>query len=156
MKPEDASGTEPERPLHLSRRERGNDNCFYTVLADKMKEGTSKSAVSMFYHWAERYGTPLYVYDVALIRERARKFQKAFKEAGLKAQVGVCKQGVFIGCHDSACRTRGAVSGCGIGRAFTAIKAGFPAERIHFHGNNKSPEELAMALGASNRLHRAR
>ncbi|MDI5791397.1 hypothetical protein PO124_32385 [Bacillus licheniformis] len=53
----------------------------------------------------------------------------------------------FIGCHDSACRTRGAVSGCGIGRrAFTAIKAGFPAERIHFHGNNKSPEELAMAL----------
>ena len=32
------------------------------------------------------------------------------------------------------------------GELYTAIKANFPAERIHFHGNNKSVEEIEMAL----------
>lgn len=36
---------------------------------------------------AGKYGTPLYVYDVALIRERAKSFKQAFITAGLKAQV---------------------------------------------------------------------
>ena len=29
---------------------------------------------------------------------------------------------------------------------FTAVKAGFPSERICFHGNNKTNDELTMAL----------
>ena len=32
------------------------------------------------------------------------------------------------------------------GELYTAIQAGFPTGRIHFHGNNKSEEELLMAL----------
>ena len=32
------------------------------------------------------------------------------------------------------------------GELYTAIAADFPVERIHFHGNNKSREELEMAL----------
>ena len=32
------------------------------------------------------------------------------------------------------------------GELYTAIAAGFPVERVHFHGNNKSREELEMAL----------
>ena len=32
------------------------------------------------------------------------------------------------------------------GELYTALQAGFPAERIHFHGNNKSYEELDMAI----------
>ncbi|MEC1417179.1 diaminopimelate decarboxylase [Bacillus haynesii] len=96
---------------------------------------------------AERYGTPLYVYDVALIRERAQKFQKAFREAGLKAQVAYASKAfssvAMIQLAEQEGLSLDVVSG---GELFTAIKAGFPAERIHFHGNNKSPEELAMAL----------
>ncbi|MFA7338944.1 MAG: diaminopimelate decarboxylase [Candidatus Obscuribacterales bacterium] len=34
------------------------------------------------------------------------------------------------------------------GELFTALQANFPPERIFFHGNNKSPKELAMALQA--------
>ncbi len=34
------------------------------------------------------------------------------------------------------------------GELYTAMQAGFPAERIHFHGNNKTPEEINMALDA--------
>src|SRR5690606_36330637 len=32
------------------------------------------------------------------------------------------------------------------GELFTALKAGFPTEKIHFHGNNRSVEELTYAL----------
>ena len=32
------------------------------------------------------------------------------------------------------------------GEMYTALKAGFPAERIYFHGNNKTDDELKMAL----------
>ncbi|MNI26782.1 Diaminopimelate decarboxylase [compost metagenome] len=32
---------------------------------------------------------------------------------------------------------------------YTALQAGFPANRIHFHGNNKTPEELEMAISAN-------
>ena len=32
------------------------------------------------------------------------------------------------------------------GELYTAIKAGYPVERIHFHGNNKSKEELLLAI----------
>ena len=31
-------------------------------------------------------------------------------------------------------------------RLYTVLKAGFPAERLYFHGNNKSPEELELAV----------
>ena len=32
------------------------------------------------------------------------------------------------------------------GELYTALQAGFPAERIYFHGNNKTADELTMAL----------
>ena len=35
---------------------------------------------------------------------------------------------------------------CLDGELYTALKAEFPVEKIHFHGNNKSEDELAMAL----------
>ena len=35
------------------------------------------------------------------------------------------------------------------GELYTALQAGFPTERIHFHGNNKTPFELEMALDAN-------
>lgn len=38
-------------------------------------------------HITREFGTPVYVYDVALIRERAIGFKKAFEEAGINYQV---------------------------------------------------------------------
>ena len=35
----------------------------------------------------KNYGTPLYVYDIALVRERARGFKKTFEKLGVPAQV---------------------------------------------------------------------
>ena len=36
---------------------------------------------------AKEYGTPAFVYDIALFRERARGFVETFKKENVKAQV---------------------------------------------------------------------
>lgn len=96
---------------------------------------------------AETYGTPLYVYDVALIRERAKSFQKAFIEEELTAQVAYASKAFSSIAMFQLAKEEGlsldVVSG---GELHTAICAGFPVEKIHFHGNNKSRDELKMAL----------
>ncbi|MBV6683664.1 diaminopimelate decarboxylase [Rossellomorea marisflavi] len=96
---------------------------------------------------AEQYGTPLYIYDTSLIRERARGFKDTFEELGVKAEVAYASKAFSSIAIFQLMKEEGlsldVVSG---GELHTAIKAGFPVEKIHFHGNNKSYEELAMAL----------
>lgn len=96
---------------------------------------------------AEKYGTPLYVYDVALIRERARSFKKTFDKAGITAQVAYASKAFSTVAMVQLAEEEGlsldVVSG---GELYTALAAGFPVEKIHFHGNNKSYEELVMAI----------
>ncbi|MFX3625241.1 MAG: diaminopimelate decarboxylase [Ectobacillus sp.] len=98
---------------------------------------------------AKTYGTPLYVYDEALLREKCRAFNRAFAESGFSYQVAYASK-AFL-CIEM-CRiveeenmSLDVVSG---GELYTALQAGFPAERIHFHGNNKTEAELIMALEA--------
>lgn len=96
---------------------------------------------------AEQYGTPLYIYDTSLIRERARGFKDTFEELGVKAEVAYASKAFSSIAIFQLMKEEGlsldVVSG---GELHTAIKAGFPVEKIHFHGNNKSYEELVMAL----------
>src|SRR3954451_20919041 len=95
----------------------------------------------------KEFGTPLYVYDVALMRERARSFKRAFEEQNIKAQVAYASKAfstiAMLQLAEEEGLSLDVVSG---GELYTAIRAGFPVERIHFHGNNKSREELEMAL----------
>jgi diaminopimelate decarboxylase len=95
----------------------------------------------------ENFGTPLYVYDVALIRERARGFKNTFEKLGIKAQVAYASKAFSTIAMVQLVHEEGlsldVVSG---GELYTAIKANFPTEKIHFHGNNKSIQELEMAL----------
>lgn len=96
---------------------------------------------------AQQFGTPLYVYDVALMRERARGFKKTFEDQNINAQVAYASKAfstvAMIQLAEEEGLSLDVVSG---GELYTAIVAGFPVERIHFHGNNKSREELEMAL----------
>ncbi|SIT66751.1 diaminopimelate decarboxylase [Edaphobacillus lindanitolerans] len=96
---------------------------------------------------ADEHGTPLIVYDTGLIRSRARAFKKAFSDEGVPAQVAYASKAFSCLAIYRLAEEEGlaldVVSG---GELFTAIRAGFPAERIHFHGNNKSREELRMAF----------
>lgn len=97
---------------------------------------------------AKEFGTPLYVLDEDLFRENCRVYKKAIdkyydgKGLVLYANKALCT--VFT-CKVAAEEGLGAdvVSG---GELYTAIKAGFPMDRIYFHGNNKTKEELEMAV----------
>lgn len=96
---------------------------------------------------AEKYGTPLYIYDVADICFRAEQFKKAFEKQNMKYQVAYASKAfsciAMVQLVDELGLSLDVVSG---GELYTALAAGFPAERIHFHGNNKSPEEIEMAV----------
>jgi diaminopimelate decarboxylase len=95
------------------------------------------------------FGTPLYVFDEALIRLRCREYVDAFRTSDFQFQVAYASKAF---CVKAMCRIV-AEEGMSLdvvsdGELFTALEAGFPADRIHFHGNNKTPQEIEMALDA--------
>ncbi|MDF2556704.1 MAG: diaminopimelate decarboxylase [Bacillales bacterium] len=97
----------------------------------------------------KKYGTPLYVYNVSLIRERARLFVDTFRKLGVKAQVAYASKAFScIAMCQLAAEEKMSLDVVSGGELFTALRAGFPADRIHFHGNNKSESELRMAINA--------
>ncbi|MBM7079055.1 diaminopimelate decarboxylase [Micromonospora humida] len=94
---------------------------------------------------AAGYGTPAYVLDEDDLRSRARDFRDAFPDVDVyyAGKAFLCRAVVRMiaeeGLHLDVC------SG---GELATALSAGMPAERIGFHGNNKSVAELTRALDA--------
>lgn len=97
---------------------------------------------------AEEYGTPAYILDEEVIRKNCRTYRKAAAEyfgadaLPLYASKALCfteiyriaaEEGMGIDC----------VSG---GELYTAKRAGFPAERIYFHGNNKTDRDIRDAM----------
>ncbi|MEK5238535.1 diaminopimelate decarboxylase [Paenibacillus sp. FSL L8-0470] len=95
------------------------------------------------------YGTPLYIMDEQLVRRRCREYMDAFTASGLEFQVAYASKAfsVMAMCRlvDEEGLSLDVVSD---GELYTALQAGFPAERIHFHGNNKTPDEIEMAIDA--------
>lgn len=98
---------------------------------------------------AARFGTPLYVFDEQLIRERCREFVQAFRETGMKFEVAYASKAFCVMAMCRIAEEEGlSLDVVSDGELYTALRAGFPPERIHFHGNNKTPEEIEMALEA--------
>lgn len=98
---------------------------------------------------AKNYGTPLFVYDTALIKERARAFIHTFEREQVEAQVAYASKAFSsIAMYQLAAEEGLSLDVVSGGELYTAIHAGFPVERIHFHGNNKSDDELVFALNS--------
>jgi diaminopimelate decarboxylase len=95
----------------------------------------------------KQYGTPLFVYDTSLIRKRARGFKDTFEKLGVTAQVAYASKAfACVAAYQLAAQENLSLDVVSGGELYTAIKAGFPEERIHFHGNNKSIAELELAF----------
>ncbi len=96
---------------------------------------------------AHRFGTPLVVYDVQQIRNQIRAFKQVFEENSVDYAVSYASKAFSAIAMYQVVAAEGAhvdvVSG---GELYTAIKAGFPMADVSFHGNNKSREELEMAI----------
>ncbi|MFG1989040.1 diaminopimelate decarboxylase [Actinoplanes sp. NPDC048988] len=128
--PENVNALVPELwPRTVSRAEAGNLEIGGVSVADLAAE----------------HGTPAYLLDEDDLRSRCREFASAFGDADVfyagksflcKAVVRIIEEeGLFLDV-------------CSGGELAVALKAGFPPERMGFHGNNKSISELQRALDA--------
>lgn len=97
---------------------------------------------------AEQYGTPLYVFDEDLIRKNCRAFVTAIQEHydGFGGVAYASKAFSCLAMAKVMAEEKMYLDVVSGGELYTALSSGFPAERILFHGNNKSEEELAYAI----------
>ncbi|WP_130859855.1 diaminopimelate decarboxylase [Gracilibacillus phocaeensis] len=96
---------------------------------------------------AKKYGTPLFVYDINKVRNNARAFVETFKELGVQAQVAYASKAFSaIAMIQVAKQEQLSLDVVSQGELYTAIQAGFPVKKIHMHGNNKSYQEISMAV----------
>lgn len=96
---------------------------------------------------AEKYGTPLYVMDEQLLIDKCREYVKSFRVNEDNNRVAfagkafltieMCKlinnEGLYLD----------VVSG---GELYTAYKAEYPMDKIYFHGNNKTLDEIELGI----------
>lgn len=100
---------------------------------------------------AERFGTPLYVVDEHEARERAVEvrsaLQRAFAEVGSAAKVYYAGK-AFLSIEVARWMAEAGlnIDVCSGGELAIALAAGVPAERLGFHGNNKSLAEIDRAV----------
>lgn len=96
---------------------------------------------------AKEYGTPLVVYDVSQIRHQISAFKKVFEEEQVNYAVSYASKAFASIAMYQVANEEGAYTDVvSAGELYTAMKANFPMERVSFHGNNKSKEELEMAV----------
>jgi diaminopimelate decarboxylase len=97
---------------------------------------------------ADRYGTPLYVYDAETIRVSLREYVDAFfryRPVRVAYSVKAC---ALIGVGGVIAREGIDASVASLGEFQAARRAGFPASRMELHGNAKPDDEVAGALEA--------
>lgn len=98
---------------------------------------------------ADSYGTPLLVIDEGRFRQNCRAYRQSLREAYPRSQpvyaskalcvLAICRLAYEEGLH---------IDGASGGELYTALRAGVPAEALHFNGNNKTEDELRQALEA--------
>lgn len=97
---------------------------------------------------AKEFGTPAYVLDENTIRNNCRLYTESIKEhydgrgcAIYASKALSCKYMYKIIAEEDM--GIDVVSG---GELYAALSAGFPADKIYFHGSNKTPDELEYAI----------
>lgn len=91
---------------------------------------------------ADEHGTPLFIYDEAHIRNRCREAVAAFPDGVAYATKAFLCGAMAKLAHEEGLYLDVATGG----EIHVALASGVPAERLVFHGNNKSGNELSMAL----------
>ncbi|MFF2274471.1 diaminopimelate decarboxylase [Agromyces sp. NPDC058126] len=98
---------------------------------------------------AERFGTPLHVYDETGLRRQIRRFIDGLRERWPNSEVLFASKSLpAVGMYRLAEEEGLAVDVAGGGELRLALAAGVDPERLYFHGNAKTDAELRMALDA--------
>lgn len=96
---------------------------------------------------AHQYGTPLYIFDEASFRKRIESYTENFHSDIFETQVLFASKSLLTKAIAKIIATsplgQDVVSG---GEIFVGLAAGVNPNKMYFHGNNKSDEELVYAL----------
>ncbi|MDX6638364.1 MAG: diaminopimelate decarboxylase [Solirubrobacterales bacterium] len=98
---------------------------------------------------AAEFGTPAYLYAEDDIRARARAYLGAFRSRVEDFEVVYASKAAPITAICALLRDEGlSIDVASAGELHIARSAGFPAERVYVHGNNKTPADIAAAIEA--------
>ena len=99
---------------------------------------------------AEKYGTPLYLMDEGRIRDNCRMYLHAFKDAfGERGKVlYASKAASFKRMYEIVSEEGLSADVVSAGEIRTALKAGFPMDRLYFHGSSKTDSEISYAVAS--------
>jgi diaminopimelate decarboxylase len=95
---------------------------------------------------ARQHGTPLYVYDEATVRQRSSEYVAAMGSGGqvlYSAKAFASPQFLRVVAEEGL-----GLDVVSAGELDLALRSGFPQDRLHFLGNNKSREDLEAAFRA--------
>ena len=97
----------------------------------------------------KKFGTPLYAMDEEQIRDNCRRYMKAMETKGSNNKVAYAGKAFLTKAIVQIMKNEGlcldVVSG---GEVYTAIVSEFPMDKVYFHGNNKTIEEIKLGIKA--------
>lgn len=95
----------------------------------------------------EKYNTPLYVYDKSVINDKIHKLKDNFKSNLYKTEIIYASKAFSVKEMLRVIMDKGlSLDTVSVGEIYTAINVGFDLNKIYFHGNNKSYDDLVFAL----------
>ena len=124
---------------------------YKQMLSDNLTRGASGelllAGVSVS-EMADKYGTPLYLYDEDRIRERCKSFKAAMSEGfGDKSLVlYASKAASFKRIYEIMQEENMGIDVVSSGEIYTAIKAGYDLANAFFHSNNKTDADIRYAI----------
>lgn len=96
---------------------------------------------------AQSFGTPTIVYDETQMRNQMRRYHKAFQQSDVAYELSYASKAfTCIQMVKLAEEEHFGLDVVSLGELYTALEAGFDPKHIHFHGNNKTKEEIQYAL----------
>ncbi len=95
---------------------------------------------------AKKYGTPLYILDEETIRGICREYKSAFRDYKNIRMMYACKSLCNLAVLRIVDDEGFGFDTVSSGEIYTAYKAGVNMEKVLFNGNNKSSEEVELAL----------
>ncbi|MDE6656765.1 MAG: diaminopimelate decarboxylase [Anaeroplasmataceae bacterium] len=95
----------------------------------------------------KKYGTPLYIYNIDIMKAIIEQYQNHFHSSAFDTEIIYASKALNIKAMlRLIMRYNLSLDVVSLGELYTAKIVGFPMEKVYFHGNNKSEEELLFAI----------
>jgi len=96
---------------------------------------------------AKKYDTPCYVFSENIIRKKCREYVHAFSGRNVDFEILYAGKAFLVKAICDILKEEGlSLDISSGGELYTALSAGFPSDKIFFHGNNKSQKEIEFAV----------